>query len=193
MLSSFNAFEAGLIITHDNDEDPKHTHFLDIDLDISRDVLDHAVYRKPLNTYNYTPANSCHARQTFDGIVATELNRLSRICKCKTRYDAEVLFFFDKLHQRGYDINKCFEILSQLSPAVAAPSDRVLVPFKFPYSPNAHKLRTSFFWNKHVHLLPESLRRRMRFIHCNTASPNLFRLRYARFNHCRGLDLFQAG
>ena len=181
ILHLMNSFEDGILITHDSSEDPLCVHFLDLTIDIQNSHLRYATYRKPMNAYAYTPANSCHPQSVFDAVVATETCRIARTCSEIEDFNSQVMFFIRKLGLRGYSAEQCFKIASRQSGQPNKQS-RLLVPFKFPYSPAVQSLRTSFFWSKHAHILPAEIRNGLRFIHCHQASPNLFRLRYNRFN-----------
>ena len=179
-----NVFEPGTKVTHDH-EDPLVLNFLDVTFDIRNNHLRYVTYRKQRNAYAYTPANSCHPDSVFNAVISTELMRIHRTCASPDDFNAQVLFFFSKLSLRGYSVDRCFRIAykqSLNSQCKLSKSHKLMVPFKFPYSPSVHALRTSHFWNKHAHILPEAIRNGLKFVHCNTASPNLFRLRYSRFN-----------
>ena len=181
LVQLLNEFEPGIKVTHEV-EHPLHVSFLDISIDIRDNQLKYTTYRKPMNTYAYTPADSCHPDAVFRGVIATELIRLRRTCSHAEDFNSQVLFFFQKLNLRGYSLETCFNVLHTQNPMHCKPSDKLLVPFKLPYSPSVHLLRTNQFWHKHSKILPESIRNGLRFVHCHLASPNLFRLRYFRFN-----------
>ena len=58
-----NEFELGIKVTHEV-EHPLHVSFLDISIDIRDNRLKYTTYRKPMNTYAYTPAD-CVIRTQF--------------------------------------------------------------------------------------------------------------------------------
>ena len=74
-----NQFEPGIKVTHE-EEDPHRVDFLDVTFIIHDKHLRHVTYRKKLNAYAYTPANSCHPDSVFCAIIATEFIRLRRTC-----------------------------------------------------------------------------------------------------------------
>ena len=104
ILCILNEFEAGIVITHDADEDPLCVHYLDLLIKIDRNSFSYATYRKPMNSYSYTPANSCHPPTVFDAVIATELCRLDRTCLQDYDFQSQCTFFFAKLGLRGYSL-----------------------------------------------------------------------------------------
>ena len=54
LLKLLNSFDQSIVVTHENNEQPDHVHFLDIDFR-SSPTMAYSTYRKPLCSYSYTP------------------------------------------------------------------------------------------------------------------------------------------
>ena len=59
-------------------------------------------YRKPPNTYNNVPFDSCHSRATKLGIIATEFVRLLRTNRHENDFEVAQLFSTGRFIERGY-------------------------------------------------------------------------------------------
>lgn len=146
-------------------------------------------FRTKLCSYDYTLFTSCHAPSVFGAIVAGELVRLLRTNSCENTFDGQVGFFFSKLHDRGYDIGKARRLLAHYTwkkhdiilkkdSAVNCVGQKIVVPFKLQFSPFSSGIEIGKTMFRHASELPANIRGMLKFIVCNTTSPNLFRLRY---------------
>ena len=62
---------------HDERQLDREGHFLDVAFKVDgSNALHYSMYRKTLNSYDYVPFQSCHAKATFRAVVMTELHRL---------------------------------------------------------------------------------------------------------------------
>ena len=92
--------------------------FLDLQLGVKpateshRAEVDYQLYRKPLNIYNYIPANSDHPRAVCKSIVHTEAIRLLRTCKKHAPYEKQCGFFASALSRRGHANGMIWNILA---------------------------------------------------------------------------------
>ena len=181
------SFDSLLSITFDAGDLNKIS-FLDLLLHIVEGELVYSTYRKPLNTYNYTPANSNHPNAVFDGIVMKELCRLHRTNSTHDSFLGQLQFFQARLKDRGYNLPRVRHICEKFfntdarsnGSAVAAPKARI-IPFRLPYSHDANSLHIGQILRRHAHLLPHNILVRLKFIVCFLATPNLFRERFKRF------------
>ena len=92
-------------------------HFLDVQLtlrlqdgDVPAEV-DYQLYRKPLNIYNYIPANSDHPISVCRSIVHTEAVRLLRTNKRHETFDIQRSLFARLLGRRGHSQSTIWSIL----------------------------------------------------------------------------------
>ena len=197
-FQAFNEYHSCIKVTRDKDDDhDQRVSFLDLDVSISGGKLLFQTFRKKLCSYDYTPFNSCHAPSVFGAIVAGELVRLLRTNSCENTFSGQVGFFFSKLHDRGYDIGKARRFLAHYSwknrdiilkknSAVNCVGKeektiKTIVPFKLQFSPFCTGIEIGKTLFRHTSELPANIRSMLKFIVCNTTSPNLFRLRYDRF------------
>ena len=65
MLVALNSFSNSIICTNDGAAGGKRVVFLDLNINISENLLDYSTHRKPLATYGYTPYDSNHAASTL--------------------------------------------------------------------------------------------------------------------------------
>jgi hypothetical protein len=115
LLMHMNAFDDGIVITHDNKELGLATSFLDLYITLNRHDVMYETYRKPLCTYDYLPFASCHSESTRLGIFKGELVRLLRTNKIRSGFDREAEFAFRKLIDRGYCRVALRKIRSQIT------------------------------------------------------------------------------
>ena len=191
MSDVMNSFHPSIVCTHDVSDGGKSASFLDLALNLDGNHLHYSTYRKPINVYNYTPYDSCHARNIFRAIIATELFRLLRTNNSEASFDYQVAFFFGKLVNKGYAVHEMRRLalkfcwsrrdeLLQRSSVAKAPALPV-VPFKIHFVPGLQGLRLSRIVNQYKHLLCPALRNEFRFLDVYTSRPNLFRQRFYRF------------
>ena len=96
---------------------------------VGRSVL-FETYRKPLCSYAYTPADSCHPKATFGGIIRTELHRILLTNALESSFMYHVEFFVGKLVKCSYGLNNIRSIVNKfqwkvqrecVSPLVGSP------------------------------------------------------------------------
>ena len=102
LMAHMNAFDDGIVITHDCSELGQTTSVLDFYITLNRRDVMYETYRKPLCTYDYLPFASCHSESTRLGIFKGELVRLLRTNKIRSGFEKEAEFTFRKLVDRGY-------------------------------------------------------------------------------------------
>ena len=184
MLNILNGFDTNIVCTADNSENGSRVNFLDLALRIYGSSVDFQTYRKPLCSYMYTPADSCHSSSTFSGIVSTELHRLIQTNASEATYMYHVEFFIGKLLKCGYDLKGVRSIVSRFNWAnkgiVLAKRERVrsqIIPFKIAYTANASQLYISSTLRKHQDILNGHLGD-TRFLTAFRTNPNIFRVRF---------------
>ena len=188
MLNSLNAFDDLIVCTNDGTESGTKVTFLDLDIDFSMGALSYSTHRKPLATYGYTPADSCHSKQTLMGIVSTEAIRLLRTNSSMSSFTYHCAFFASKLKLRGYDLLEVRRILAKYPwhrrSELIVPVKKIkqqVVALKLPFSPNAIQIKAASIFRSYEHLLPGRIRATFRPLVAWETSPNLFRIRYSRF------------
>ena len=191
MLEVFNGFAHDVFVTHDLNEDPLETHFLDLNISLTDSVLEYATLWKPECTYNYVPWSSCLPRESKLVIVAGEVVRFLRTNSCESSFDDSVAHFASKLLLRGYDahaIRRVIErypwhsktsILARNQTSLAC--KKRIVPFKVHFAEYIDTVGISTILNRHLHLLDESLQDSLKIVQCFRSFPNMFRLRFHRF------------
>ena len=145
-------------------------------------------FRKPLCSYCYTPAYSCHNPSIFRAIVKTELIRLLRTNFEEGTFLYHVEFFVGKLQRCGYALPMVREIVDSvpwrdkhriLSRTVKT---RILtVPFTMTYAAMAEEVSVSETLNRHRHIIRDHFDSETKFLTAFRTSPNLFRLRYSKY------------
>ena len=189
MLQALNSFDPLINCTQDGLEADDRVSFLDLDIDYSGGKLVYSTFRKPLATYNYTPADSCHPGATLLGIVATESVRLLRTNSTCEKFNFQRNFFASKLKLRGYnlkDVRKIFHKYpwhrrKEIIKPKRAVAVKGIVALKLPFSHFAVDIRASNIFRSYEHLIPSKVRSSLRPLLVWETSPNLFRLRYSRF------------
>ena len=184
-----NAWNSSICITHDDTEQGHTTNFLDLTLEIKDSYVKYSTYRKPMNTYQYTPFNSSCAKHVKQGILESEFRRMLRTNLFQSDYDRQVLFFSEKLRDRAFPAELVsryvckfqwqhkFDVLSKHASATS----KTVVPLKFNFALGLEDLRIGACLNKAASVLPSWFGDHHSFVVCYTAQPNLFRRRYSRF------------
>jgi hypothetical protein len=192
ILALFNSWHANIIVTHDaEDNNAWHTSFLDLDINLSNGSLSYSTFRKPANTYSYTPFNSAHPIGTFRGIVSTELFRLLRTNQYRDSYESQCGFFLQKLRYRGYPAEFCvptfalfpldskFEILNKSS---RKPDQKLKnISFRIGYCFGMQHVGITRCLYDCAFLLPSEILCKIKFITSDIIAPKNFRSRYDRF------------
>ena len=189
MLALFETHGDGLQVTHDEEEDSRLTHFLDLLIDIRESSLKLSTYRKPLNMYDYVPGNSAHPVHTKQALIRTEMVRLLRTNSDADSFNFHRDFFLGKLKARGHDVLQARAIADEypfssrcciLDKSKKQKTQKKLVPFKLTFATGADDLGISSAVRKHSWRLGEK-QHQLRFVTCYLAGKSLFRLRYSRF------------
>ena len=110
----FNSFDEDIAVTNEDCEDGRHASFLDVFISIHVGFFTFQTFRKPLCSYCYTPANSCHNPSIFRAIVKTELIRLLRTNSEEGTFLYHVEFFVGKLLRCGYALPMVREIVDSV-------------------------------------------------------------------------------
>ena len=74
----------------------------------------HALYRKPLNAYQYLPRTSCHPAGVFSGLIFGEALRILKRCECPVTASRELAFFASKLVAKGYQYNEIHVVFDRV-------------------------------------------------------------------------------
>ena len=187
-LSEANRWNPAIHITHDTTEDGSWTNFLDLTLIVKDSIIKYSTYRKPMNTYQYTPFNSSCPMHTKLGILESEFRRLLRTNMFEEDYAQQVTFFAAKLRERGYPAELIYkyvlkfpwkrkaEILSKTTV-----NSKTVVPFKLIFAHGLGELGLGSILKKTSSFLPSWFGDNHRCVVCYTSQPNLFRRRFARF------------
>ena len=77
--------------------------FLDLEITISNKQLATTVYCKPTNSLMYLHGNSCHPKQSKDGISLGVATRLRRICSTDTEFEDKSRHYQAYLASRDHD------------------------------------------------------------------------------------------
>eukprot|EP00929_Paragymnodinium_shiwhaense_P034013 TRINITY_DN18558_c1_g1_i4.p1 TRINITY_DN18558_c1_g1~~TRINITY_DN18558_c1_g1_i4.p1 ORF type:complete len:660 (+),score=35.49 TRINITY_DN18558_c1_g1_i4:774-2753(+) len=187
ILSAFNNWNDNIKVTHEDDERFDFVHFLDIQFDLSSGFV-HKLYRKPGNTYSYTPGISCHSPHVFVSVIHTGLTRMLRVCSQRSDYERELAFFWTQLRRCGY-AHKVFEKATasknwhnraDVLQKKEKESDVKVVPFKIPYACGMEHLKIGAALNAHRMLLGDDADC-FKLVACYVSNKNLFRLRFKRF------------
>ena len=188
LLDVFNNWDPLIKVTFDSTETLDKTTFLDLALSIKAGKLRYCTFRKPLNSYCYLPALSCHSHSTKLATVSTECVRLLLTNDSEESFLWHRTFFLRKFVARGYlrsDVSAIFDkypwhdkdiILGRRACKVGK-----VVPFKVRFSPGIHALCIGRLLQKHMLNLDASVRAKLKFVVCYSVGSNLFRLRYTRF------------
>ena len=172
-------------MTTDSEQNGESTAFLDIEYALTDVSTSFNVYRKPMNTYQYTPFDSEHARSTLISILHAELVRLPRASSTEASYAQQQVFFKLKLSQRGYPCDQIDAVLRKYPYIIRhkyeSPGPKnvriPVVAFKIPYRHGIDAANLGKILRKHQsHLLDKMLP-----VVCFTANKNLFRERIIRF------------
>ena len=189
LADCLNSWDPLLKVTRDLGDSDKRSTFLDLDVDISGGKLSYCTYRKPMNTYQYLPYNSCHHESSKLGIFRTELHRFLITNSTVDSFSFQAHFTMHKLILRGYPADSLFKILdefpwSQKQHILNRPAKQVkrkVVPFKLAFFGKAPELKLGSILGRAKSLLPVDFLRNHRIVACFTVGKNLFRKRYARF------------
>ena len=194
MLNALNSFAPDVNVTHEDDENPQSTHFLDLAMMVTcNGAVAFETYRKPSCIYNYLPWDSCHPISTKLAVVAGECVRLLRTNSCLQSYEKHIGILIEKLLARGYDAARVrhvvakFDWADRLKYCVKGPisgdgrSSKIVVPFKVRFSEGIPRVPISRSLVSNLHLLDEELRDSMRIVLCHLSSPNMFVLRFSKY------------
>ena len=156
--------------------------------------MDYQLHRKPLNIYNYIPANSDHPRAVCKSIVHMEAIRLLRSCKKHAPYEKQCGFFASVLSRRGhasgmiwnilahYPFVEKLQILSRLRRRKSNTVRKCVMKIKHT---NCQRIPLGAALKKHLHLFPKSSCIVQPVI-AKCSAPNLFRLLYRHTWHSTG-------
>ena len=194
ILLAFNSWHASITVTHDSAErDGLSTSFLDLDIKILNCRIHFSTFRKPANTYAYTPFNSAHPVSCFKGIVATELFRLLRTNETCKDYEFQCGFFLQKLRYRGYPAKFCSNIFKRfpwtsknaiLNRASSIPTEkqqRKIIGFRIRYCFGIDTVGITSVLHDCSDILPNDFLCKVKFITSYSIALNNFRSRYNRF------------
>ena len=180
-----NNFDSDILCTIDRAESGSTVNLLDLVLRfVGRSVL-FETYRKPLCSYAYTPADSCHPKATFGGIIRTELHRILLTNALESSFMYHVEFFVGKLVKCGYGLNNIRSIVKQIQWSqrlriLSRKERRVrpIIPFKIAYSSGADALYITSAFMKHRSILGSCISDDTQFLTAFRSNPNIFRLRF---------------
>jgi len=153
----------------------------------------YSTYRKPLGQSLYLPFNSCHPPSVTRALVLGELARLLATNMCKEDFEQHVSSFFQQLVRRGYPHSLLDDCLRRrgwhsksnglrAQSSVESEPPRHVIPFKIPFWHGAERLSLTASLHRHVSLcLGQGFASSIRIVTCFTSSPNLFRIRFRRF------------
>ena len=188
-MSQANAWNTSIKITHDDTEQDNRTNFLDLTIEVMNNYIKCSTYRKPMNTYHYTPYNSSCAKHVKLGILESGFRRLLRTNLFQTDYDEQVQFFSERLRARAYPTEVIAnytlkfqwrhknELLQTAHPS----SKAAVVPLKLKFAHGLENIGIGAVLAQAASVLPSWFGEKHRFVVCYTAQPNLFRRRHARF------------
>ena len=189
LLRILNSFDEDLLITFDvksHGIEGKSSFVLALFMDIRSNYVYYRTYRKPLNTYNYVPFDSCHSRATKLGIIATEFVRLLRTNRHESDFEVAQLFSTGRFIERGYPHSELRRLSDKFCwsrksvHAVKRQQSRV-VPFKIQYNDVVQQIGISRILKEELALLPTVFTDSHRMLVCFTSGLNMFRCRYNRF------------
>ena len=179
-------FDRDIVCTADKNESGSHVNFLDLKFRLQQGQLQYETYRKPMCSYMYTPADSCHSSAVFSGVASTEFFRLMLTNGSEASFMFHSEFFVGKLLRCGYDLNSIRSIQSKfawpnkhsiLARVGKTDVSRNVIPFKIAYTADASLLYISRTLQKHKYILGSHLFD-ARFLTAFRTSPNIFRSRF---------------
>ena len=196
-----------IIVTHEESECSDEGHYLDVAYKVVGDSVQYSTYIKPMATFAYTPYANEHPKAIFAAIVAACANRLLLTNSNQTDFSKYCSLFRSKFIARGYPselIDEEFkkeswsskkktkqttdntELTEEMSLTATHDSkfrrNRVL-PFKLRYFSKVRPVKIRASFNTH---LGGFLHDDAKFVLCNLANRNMFRIRFARL--CRALQ-----
>ena len=189
LLITFNSWHPSVVVTHDTSEvNGLETSFLDLNIKLQGSRVHYSTFRKPMNTYSYLPRSSNHSPNVFTAIIHTELYMLLVTNKFECDFLHEVDFFRGKIVARGYERARFETVAEKYSWDAKADVlnkkqgiEKQLVPPKVAFFSGFESVGLSRLVHNFRARLHECTATRIHPVVCNVTSPNLFRLRYARF------------
>ena len=130
-----------------------------------------------------------HPVQCKRAVISGEMHRMLLTCKFESDFDREVVFFVEKLRDRGYPLEFILPLVLKIP--WASKGDRLsskhvkqrkaIIPLKLIYSDELGSVGLNEALHAHFRCLPDELQDKLSFILCYRSAPNLFRKRYRRF------------
>ena len=166
-------------LTGDTDEAP--VHFLDLELSIDDGNVRIQTFRKPLNTYQYVQAASCHDQSTVYSIVTSEYHRLKRCNDTHERFQKHLQFFLKKLSNRGYRYKDLLTFVKRLENHQGPKHKQPLVKKVFFKTVHSSTLNVPFLrscLSRHAYILERHFEQPIKFIVAKSVQRNIFRMLY---------------